>query len=152
MGALFLSSDNGGYRWPAVTADSYDADASSPYRYAGPVPQLRVGALLAIPPSVNIHALGLKTAPAKKLAWGLQTYEAYVVDDTTSDSDALDAHAGLRAQFQRAYGVSMDATSGPWYDDMMALFAALSVVDNNGPTSVSGGGTPLQQLAPSIGN
>ena len=151
-GHMDLSSEDGGYRWPAVTADSYYDDGSSAYHYAGAVPQLRMGALLAIPASVNIDALGLRTAAAKKLAWTLQNYGAYVVDDTTSESSALDVQAGVPAEFQASYGTSIKATGGAWHDDMMTLFATLSVVDNNGPASIGGGGAPLQPLAPAIGN
>ena len=151
-GHAFLSPANGGHRWPAVTADSFYDDASNPSHYAGPVPQLRMGSLLAIPKTVNVDALGLKTAAAKKLAWTLQNYGAYVVDDTTYDADALDVQAGVGAEFQAAYGLSIEASSGPWYDDAMVLFATLSVVDNNAPGSIGGGGAPSQPLAPAIGN
>jgi hypothetical protein len=151
-GHEYLSPDDGGYRWPAVTADSYAEEDSNRNHYGGAVPQLRMGALLAIPPTVNINSLGLRTTAAKKLAWTLQNYGAYVVDDTTADSHALDVQAGVAAQFEAAFGTPMEATGGPWYDDMMTLFAALNVVDNNGPTSIGGGGVPLQPLAPPIGN
>ena len=58
----------------------------------------------------------------------------------------------LRRSSQAAYGFGMQASSGSWYQDMMTLFGALAVVDNNGPGAVGGGGAPLQPLAPPIGN
>jgi hypothetical protein len=146
-----ISPTGNGHRWPAVTADSFYNDSSNPNHYAGAVPELRMGALLAIPAGVDLNALGLQTAAAKKLAWTLQNYGAYVVDDTSWDADAIDAQSGVGPEFQAAYGMSMEASTGTWHDDVMKLFAALNVVDNNGPTSIGGGGTPLQPLAPDIG-
>jgi hypothetical protein len=146
-----ISATGNGHRWPAVRADSYYNDSGDSDRYAGAVPALRMGALLAIPADVDLDALGLQTAPAKKLAWTLQNYGAYVVDDTAWDADAIDAQDGVEEEFQAVYGMPMEGSSGRWRDDVMKLFAALSVVDNNGPTSVGGGGAPLQPLAPDIG-
>jgi hypothetical protein len=64
--------------------------------------------------------------------------------------------AGVQDEFAAAYGYPMH-TSGTgagaaWYADVMAVFAALSVVDNNGPGSVGGGGVPRQPLAPPFCN
>ena len=141
-----LSPTGSGHRWPAVRADSSYTDS-----YGGSVPALRMGALLAIPAGVDVNGLGLQTAAAKKLAWTLQNYGAYVVDDTAWDADAFDSQSGVGTEFQRVYGMPIETSSGPWRDDVMKLFAALSVVDNNSPTSIGGGGTPLQPLAPDIG-
>jgi hypothetical protein len=38
----------------------------------------------------------------------------------------------------------------PWRRDMQKLVQALYVVNNNGPTTIGGGGTPVQALAPPI--
>jgi hypothetical protein len=151
-GHRWLSPGDGGYRWPAVTADSSFDDPNSPNRYDGALPELRMGALLAIPRDVNLADLGLKTEAGRKIAWTMQNYGAYVVDDTLWDSHALDVEAGVADEFDSAYGYGVEASRGSWYDDMMTIFAALNVVDNNGPSSVGGGGTPLQPLAPPIGN
>ena len=56
-------------QWPATTDDGY-------YNYPGPV---RMGQMFAIPPTVNIDALGLN-ADARAVAKALQTYGGYVVD------------------------------------------------------------------------
>ena len=144
------------YRWPATHADSYAVGfygtASSNSNTA-----MKMGALLAIPPSINIDRMGLETEPARQLAWTLQNYGAYIVDDTLISAFALNAENGpdgsLRAQFQADYGTSleiMSAGSTPWSRDVQRLIVALSVVDNNSPGSIGGGGTPLQPLAPDI--
>lgn len=151
-GHRWLSPSDGGFRWPAITADSFYDDSNSPNRYDGELPELRMGALLAIPPDVDIADLGLKTEAGRKIAWTMQNYGAYVVDDTTWDSHALDVEAGVADEFRSAYGYGSEGSEGPWYDDMMTIFGALSVVDNNRPSSIGGGGAPLQPLAPPIGN
>ena len=37
-----------------------------------------------------------------------------------------------------------------WAQDIETIRTVLQVVNNNGPSSVGGGGTPLQPLAPQI--
>lgn len=123
-------------RWPALAADSYWASG-----YAGRVPAVRMGALLALPPTVDLSQF---TDPkAKKLATAFRDYGAYLVDDT-----AWDVH-----------GISVDQrmlTSGEWpsgaqttfHAQVQKLFTQLSVVDNNTAASVGGGGTPRAPLAP----
>jgi hypothetical protein len=153
FGHRFLSQAQSGFRWPATAADSSAlGDPSDINSYDGNLPALRMGSLLALPPNVDIASLGLTTDAARKLAWTLQNYGAYVVDDTSWNADAIDAQVGVEDEFQQAYGTSMEATSGAWYQDIMRLFSALAVVDDNGPSSVGGGGAPLQPLAPPIGN
>ena len=152
-GHRFLSRMSGGYRWPATAADaSALADPANVDSYNGSVPALRMGSLLAIPPDVDIGDLGLRTAPARKLAWTLQNYGAYVVDDTSRNVDALDIEAGVPREFRSVYGFDIESNHGAWYDDAMRLFDALAVVDNNAPDAVSGGGSPIQPLAAPIGN
>lgn len=152
-GHRFLSQAQNGYRWPATAADELAlGDPGDPDSYAGDVPALRMGSLLALPPDLDIASLGLTTEAATKLAWTLQNYGAYVVDDTSWNVHAIDAEVGVAEEFEAAYGFGMQASSGSWYEDMMTIFGALAVVDNNGPGAVGGGGAPLQPLAPPIGN
>jgi hypothetical protein len=49
-----------------------------------------------------------------------------------------------------ATGVAQTRYNTPWGNDMLILFHALYLVDNNGPSSIGGGGTPVQPLAPPI--
>jgi hypothetical protein len=151
-GERWLSADDDGHRWPAVHADAGYDDPESGNVYGGEVSALRMGALLAIAPDVHLSSLGLRTAAARKIAWTLQNYGAYVVDNTTQDTHAIAVEAGAVGEFEATFGYDMDSGEGPWYDDMMRIFEALSVVDNNGRSSIGGGGTPWQPLAPPIGN
>lgn len=76
------------FRWPADGCDGYAHDGGDT-AYGGKVPQLMVGALLAIPKSVDINSLGLTTAPGKALAWTLQNYGGYICDDIVADKVAI---------------------------------------------------------------
>lgn len=144
------------FRWPAVTSDSY---AVGHYGADNPSasPAMKMGALLAIPPTIQLTALGLETAPAKQLAWTLQNYGAYIVDDTYAPGFFLNAEVGpdgsVPDQFKADYGFEMQQKvqgNTPWVRDIQRLAKALHVVTNNSATSVGGGGTPRQPLAPPI--
>lgn len=133
-----------GYRWPADRADNY----ATPATYGGGNPALLLGSLLAIPPAVTPEQLGLKTEAARKLFYAFQDYGAYVADDTAWNAHALTLEVGVKEEFETHYGYGFEASSGPFYDDVMALFSALAVVDNNGPERIGGGGEPRAPMAP----
>jgi hypothetical protein len=145
------------YRWPAYHGDSYAVgfygSNNGNSNYA-----MRMGALLAIPTSVNISTLGLETEPARQLAWTLQNYGAYIDDDMYGSPGILfDTEVGPAGrkvdEFQSDYGFAfLQKVNAPnaWLRDIQRLLKVLSVVDNNSATSVGGGGTPLQPLAPAI--
>jgi hypothetical protein len=144
------------FRWPAATADSY---ATSRYGMQNPNPSaaMKMGALLAIPVSVSIASLGLETEPAKMLAWTLQRYGAYIVDDTYAEGFHFSAETGpdgvFRDQFKNDWGFKIDQRvndASPWVRDVQRLRRAMRVVDNNAPDRVGGGGTPLEPLAPAL--
>ncbi len=142
------------FRWPADRADGY---AVGWYGTANPLPanpSMKPGSLLAIPVATDITTLGLETAPAKMLAWTLQNYGAYVVDDTYGRAFAINVENGtngsFRTQFKSDWGFKLEQFVGdktPWVRDMQRLVQALHIVDNNGPMSIGGGGVPLQPLA-----
>jgi hypothetical protein len=140
------SAPTPGYRWPALRADSYAASG-----YGGTNPQLVMGSLLAIPPSVTEASLGLRTPAGRKLFRALQDYGAYVVDDTAWDVHALSVQEGVTQEFKAFYGYDFFASSGDFFNDFNALFRALHVVTNSDPNSVGGGGTPRAPLAPPFG-
>jgi hypothetical protein len=147
-------SPSPGFRWPAVRHDS-----CAPGCYGGTVSALEMGSLLAIPSSVDINALGLETAPGRMLAWTLQNYGAYVADNTARSVFSIETEDGPNGsvvnQFQQTWGYPFQAPAGngtPWSHDINVIIANLAVVANNGPLSIGGGGSPLQPLAPPIGN
>jgi hypothetical protein len=143
------------FRWPAATADSGSID-----RYGSETNNMTVdmkmGALLAIPASVDLNSLGLESEPGRQIAWTLQNYGGYIVDDTGAPGFFFSTErspAGRKIdEFQQDYGYAfmqkvVDAAKSPWLRDMQRIIKALNVVSNNSPTSIGGGGTPLQPLA-----
>lgn len=144
------------YRWPAVAADS---GAVGDYGSAdnNQNTAMKMGALLALPASVNINSIGLESEPGKEIAWTLQNYGAYIVDSTGGAAFAIEAENGpsgsLRAQFQGDYGIPFEERvndNTPWSRDLQRLLPLLNVVNNNSSASIGGGGTPRQPLAPAI--
>ena len=143
------------YRWPADRADS---DATSSYgSQRENTSAMKMGALLAIPTFTDISTLGLETEPAKQLAWTLQNYGAYIDDTQPEPSFIINAEVGpngsFLTQFEDDWGFPIEQRvrdDSPWTRDMQRLMTALHVVDNNSPTSIGGGGAPLQPLAAPI--
>jgi len=118
---------------------------------------MRMGSLLAIPASRSIASLGLESEPGRQLAWTLQNYGAYIVDSTGGPGFALSAEDGpdgsFEKQFKADFGYNLAQRvrdSNPWARDMRRIVEALHVVNNNTPSSIGGGGTPRQPLAPAI--
>jgi hypothetical protein len=138
-----------GFRWPAVKEDGY-----GPQRYGGKVPALKMGALLALPASLNLASLNLQTAPGRMIAWTLQNYGAYCVDDAARSVFSIATELGpagaVATQFQQGWGYpfSSGVKDTPWAKDIATIVANLAVVDNNSPASIGGGGTPRQPYAP----
>jgi F5/8 type C domain len=149
-----------GYRWPAATNDgAAPVGISDPVGgYYGTNREFRMGALLALLPSLTEAALQLRTPEARKLFHALQDYGVYVVDDTgwkrtdfNMDVEAAEEYQAARGFYFGSANQAFGAESPSQLDlfhDLRELVTALHVVSNNGPTSVGGGGTPRQPLAP----
>lgn len=148
-----------GFRWPARNADGYAAAGT----YKGKVPALEMGALLALKPDFNPD--GLRTEPARILARTFTDYGAYLVDDTAWDVYGIETEwspqGRLIDEFKTTWGWNFatpvlstctDASKAcMWAKDMADIFTSLHVVDNNGPGSLGGGGSPRQPPAPPFG-
>ncbi|MBC8136948.1 MAG: carbohydrate-binding protein [Fibrella sp.] len=132
---------NPGWRWPAIQADNY-ADPSDGFGYGLDFggqyssPNIEMGTLLAIDKTANIDSLGLTSEKAKKIAWALQNYGGYIVDDAGQDQYLIAAEEAARGEF--------DISAA----DINTLFRNLKVITNNTPTSVGGGGTRRVATAP----
>jgi hypothetical protein len=157
----------GNWVWPAFNGDNNSGNQ-------GTDPHVVQGALYALPPSLDLNALGLETDPARQIAWTLQNYGAYNVDSTPAQTCAFGVEVGpagdFRDQFRADWGFPMErhvytnqnivrlrqdysgwddgANTGPWIRDLDRIFTNLHVITNNGPNSTGGGGTPRQPLAP----
>lgn len=141
-----------GFRWPAVREDGY-----GPQRYGGKVPALKMGALLALPASLDLASLHLLTGPGRMIAWTLQNYGAYCVDDAARSVNSIATETGSNGavinQFQAAWGFPFvsGVNDTAWARDIASIFAHLDVVDNNSPTTIGGGGARLQPYPPVFG-
>ncbi|MBI5288988.1 MAG: hypothetical protein HY873_08440 [Chloroflexi bacterium] len=138
-----LSNCSSGYRWPAQIADSGYSSPGSWSFYSGSVCAMRMGSLIALPPTENCNTLVTATL-ARRICHALQDYGAYVVD--THPNVAGWSPSTLNGEIGTAPAV--EAVGG----QLLTLFARLKVVSNNSPTTVGGGGTPRVPLAPPISN
>jgi len=154
---------SGSYRWPATTADG-----CAPGCYGGSVPALRMGSLLALPPSFDVNAMGLETEPAKILSHAFQDYGGYTVDDAAWSVYAVATEYSPSGKVDDEFGAAWNFTISPasrdvpWARDMDRIFGALNVIDNwdqakwaqvsasNG-TQGAGGGAPRVAWAPDFG-
>jgi len=145
-----LSFSDGGFRWPAAKADLY-ADATS---YGGANPELRMGALLALPADLDLDGLDLQTEPGHILARTLARYGAYVVDDSGQSVVNLAVEHSPEGRFTERFaadwGFDFVTVDGPWKADLDLLFSNLAVVADNGPDTVGGAGARLACPAPPI--
>jgi len=144
------------FRWPATRCDSYGPSGGASPPYGGTNPKLTMGALLAIPASVDLTTLGLSPA-GLEVAWTMQNFGAYVVNDSARSVFTIATETGDAStlnQFQTDWSFpfeTVDASgSSSWGHDLQTIISHLSVIDNNGPNSIGGGGTPLQPLAPPL--
>jgi len=151
---VYYGQQTKGYRWPGKSADGYAEGNYYTERTLQTVKECRMGALLALPITMNLDSLGFETRPARILAEAFQHYGAYLVDDTAWDVYAImtewSPEGRFDDQFKNDWGFSMkeNTKNTPWARDMDRIFMNLHVVDNNTATSIGGGGTPLAPLAP----
>lgn len=148
------------HRWPATKSDQHATDPVIGYgrESRNSNAAMRMGALLAIPAYVDLNSLELETEPAREMAWTLQNYGTYVVDDSFGGYEwSLEESpsGSFLTQFHDDYGFPFDdfnwaVADSPWSRDLQRMYAALFVVDNNSPSSIGGGGKRRQPLAPPI--
>ena len=130
-----------GFKWPAVGADSYAKE-----QYSGTNRHILMGSLLAIPPHLTADAVGLETIPGRKLFFAMQNYGVYFTEDAAWDTWDLIVERDVELEFKETFGFSMSSVI--WNNEVNKLMKALSVVVNNMPDQIGGGGAPLQPYAP----
>lgn len=156
-----------GYRWPANHADICNNNPK-PGCTNTSVPELGYGSLLAIPASVSLSGLNLETTPGSELAWTLQNYGGYIVDDAGWDVTQICTEQGPAGDFsdlfKKAWGYSFiqAPNASAFARDMGKIVQLLAVVNNwnnatyqqvrasNGALG-AGGGAPLQPWIEEIG-
>ncbi|MES2126785.1 MAG: hypothetical protein V4463_05895 [Pseudomonadota bacterium] len=144
------------YRWPSYGADSYAVGAYGTLGTNAPA-AMKMGSLLAIPASVDLTKIGLETKPGQMIAWTLQNYGAYIVDDSGGANFVINAEKGpdgsKRDEFKKDWGYDLQAVvrdNTPWVRDLQRLMPLLAVVDNNSELTPGGPGVRRQALAPAI--
>lgn len=151
---VYYDDETKGFRWPALAADAYASKEYYKDRKNPVVKECRMGALLALPPTIKIESLGLETEPARILAKAFQDYGAYLVDDTAYDSYAIMTEWGpdgrFADDFEKNWGFNFNQKTkdSPWGRDIVRIFTNLYVVDNNSPKTIGGGGKLRAPLAP----
>lgn len=140
-------------RWPATAIDPTTAG-----KFNGANTALQVGSLLTLPAS--FRADKLKSEPARIIAQALRDYGAYVVDGDPKADVAFSTEwgpAGRTAdQFQADYGFAFASSSAKctkdcdWRQDLRSVLQGIAVVDDNGPTTVGGGGARRVPCAPAF--
>ena len=147
-GAVNYSSANGGFRWPAVNADSGYTDSSSDNYYGGSNPNVQQGSLLALPTSISPSSF---TNPmVAKIAQAMQDYGTYIVDTTATggyDLSTLITNYNASSQLvSDVCGASCNPSS--FNSQLDTLFQDLDVVTNNTPSTPGGGVIGASRCAP----
>ncbi|MCI9545732.1 MAG: hypothetical protein HFH60_03445 [Lachnospiraceae bacterium] len=142
---LYYGEDVKGFIYPADRCDSYAA-----ITYGGKNPKLTMGALLVIPQEITPESLGINTEVGKKIFYALQSYGAYVVDDSAWDCYALSVENTVVDEVKEKYGISLTGDSGAYFEDIQKMIENLHIVTNNTKDSIGGGGTPVKPLAPDL--
>ncbi len=119
--------------WPAY---AFDRDSG----YSGSLP---MGALLAIPPWVDIANLDLSPY-GQTIARAAQDYGVYIVDRGGEGITILAELGDPDIRWDRA------GSDPPWWKDLLIIRDHLQRVTNNGPTTRGGGGVPRAPLAPHL--
>jgi len=151
---IYYDTQTQGYRWPALRADGYASDNYYKERTLESVKACRMGALLALPATMDLDKMGFETQPARILAEAFQNYGAYLTDDTGWNVYAIIAEwspeGRFSEDFKKNWGFSFSQSSKetPWCRDMDRIFLNLYVVDNNSSNTIGGGGTARMPLAP----
>eukprot|EP00041_Stephanoeca_diplocostata_P013929 m.249357 g.249357 ORF g.249357 m.249357 type:complete len:439 (+) comp19518_c0_seq2:252-1568(+) len=145
------------FRWPASSADGYALKCGQPPGcYNGTNPSLQPGSLLAVPTAaVSPTRKLLQTDIGKRFLDVLHAFGGYIVDDAAGAPNHGRANIcyehGVEAEVREEYGLELSAKKGsPLFDDLIVVFRALQIVDNNGPASVGGGGAPVVQPPPPL--
>jgi hypothetical protein len=141
----YYSKEIPGYKWPAISADSYAKD-----QYKGSNPKIVMGTLFAILPGVTEESLNLTTIPGKKLFFAMQNYGVYFTEDAAWDTWDIIVERDAELEFVQAFGFSM--SSQKWKTELNKLMQSLHIVTNNNPGNIGGGGIPLQPYAPAFSN
>ena len=129
------------YRWPASKSDGYALDKNKTDRYVGNNPETRMGSLLALKPSIKPADLNIRSKEGLKIFYAMQDWGGYITDDSAWDANTLTIDTDTAGKFN---------WSSQQREEFGRIIDAASVVANNGPNSIGGGGTPRAALHPPL--
>jgi hypothetical protein len=118
----------GGFRWPAWKSDAGGAG------YNGPIPQVRMGSLLALRPDFTIT--NLETEQGRIVAQAFQDFGGYIVDTSGwsiyNFVTERSPDGSVQDEFQQAWGHPLNTAPGAngWARDLDSIFTSLWAVDN----------------------
>jgi hypothetical protein len=151
-GALNYSNANGGFRWPAVNADTGDTDSANVNYYGGSNANVVEGALLALPPSVSPSSFSNPTVA--RLAQALQDYGAYIVDTTASGTNNFstiitnyNAASTLISDLCASSCSTPFSNKDVYSSQLDTLLNDLDVVTNNSSSTPGGGAIGASRCA-----
>lgn len=154
-GIINYSSANGGFRWPAIEADTgYNERASVNY-YGGSNADVQEGSLLALPTSISPSSF--RNPTVAKIAQAMQDYGAYIVDTTATGSYNFSSIiTNYNAASQLTSDVCTRATpcgspssnTDIFTSELDTLFKDLEVVTNNTASTPGGGAIGASRCAP----
>lgn len=147
------SGANGGFRWPAVNADTDYSDPSSGNYYGGSNPNVQEGSLLALPTSISPSSFSNPTVA--RLARAMQDYGAYIVDTTATGSynfssliTNYNAWSTLDSDLCSTGCGSPSSNTDIFSSELDTLFQDLDVVTNNTASTPGGGAIGASRCAP----
>ena len=95
----------------------------------------------------------MKTVVGKKILAALRDYGGYLDDNTASNSGAFNVEGGVVEEVQAVYdGLDLrhQRPGDALYVDLVEIYRALAIVDNNGEHSKGGGGVGRRPRAAEI--
>jgi hypothetical protein len=143
-----------GCRWPAISSDCGNTACG----YSSGNQQMKMGSLLAVPPSFNCAALA--SEPGRIYCRTLQNYGGYVVDTSSFRAAYIPIEYGpdgdVEVEFAQQFGHAFEQPRNPggaaqgWSNDLAAVFANLMAVTNATQATPKGGGVPVAPLVPPL--
>ena len=107
-----------------------------------------MGSLLALPPNISADGLGLETTAGQRLFDVLRDYGAYVAGNLSNDGIQFSIEHPHQEAFEAA--IAPQGGMAAWTRDVNRLLPLLSVVANNAPANVAGGGRPRVPRPPPL--
>jgi hypothetical protein len=149
-GVLNYYGANGGFRWPATTADAGYNDPNSGNYYGGSNPNVEEGSLLALPPSISPSSFSNPTV--QKIATAMQDYGAYIVDTTATgqydNSTVITNYNAAQTLVNDVCPSGSQCDPDVFTSQLNTLLTELEVVTNNTATTPGGGAIGASRCAP----